>query len=161
MIRFGVAGSILLLIGSLLLGAVAQEQPKQVPSEAAQPSYVPELAELMNITQMRFSRLSYAPETGNWQLAAYEAAHLRKSYKVAVRLYPVFREVQQKKLISDATEPALDLIDKAIRTENLPEFVKAVEVLRLTCNNCHIQAGVGFIRIGSPQKVLTGPESKQ
>jgi putative ABC transport system substrate-binding protein len=40
------------------------------------------------------------------------------------------------------------------------EFVKAVEVLRLTCNNCHFQAGVGFIHVGSPHKVLTGPQPK-
>jgi len=141
------------------LVAVAQEPPKQ-STEQVQHSYVPELAELMNITQTRFSRLSYAPETGNWQLAAYEAAHLRKSYEIAVKLYPVFREVQQKKLISDATEPALDLVDKAISNRSLPEFVKAVEVLRLACNNCHFQAGVGFIHVGSPHKVLTGPQRK-
>jgi catalase len=158
MIRFSVAGSIALVTGVLLLAAVAQEQPKQPVSTEQTQSYVPELAELMNITQTRFSRLSYAPETNNWQLAAYEAAHLRKSYEIAVKLYPVFREVQQKKLISDATEPALDLIDKAISRKNLSEFVKAIEVLRLTCNQCHIYAGVGFIRIGSPQKVLTGPQ---
>ena len=154
------AGLIVLVTGAaLLLVAVAQEPPKQSTGQV-QSSYVPELAELMNITQTRFSRLSYAPETGNWPLAAYEATHLRKSYEIAVKLYPVFREVQQKKLISDATEPALDLIDKAISNRSLPEFVKAVEVLRLTCNNCHFQAGVGFIQIGSPHKVLTGPQSK-
>ena len=161
MIRFIGAGSITFLMGALLLAADAQEQPKQPPTEQAATSYVPELAELMNITQLRFSRLSYAPETNNWALAAYEAAHLRKSYEVAVKLYPVFREVQQKKLIGDATEPALDLIDKAISRQNLSDFTKAVEVLRLTCNNCHIQARVGFIEIGSPRKTLTGPQLKE
>lgn len=156
-----VAGSITTLVfWALVSAAAAQEPSKQVSTEQAQPSYVPELAELMNVTQTRFSSLSYAPETNNWQLAAYEAAHLRKSYEVAVKLYPIFREVQQKKLISEVTEPALDSIDKAISRENLSEFVKAIEVLRLTCNNCHIQAGVGFIQIGSPRKVLTGPQSK-
>jgi catalase len=156
---FRIAGTMALGTVAFLLVAVAQEPPKQ-STEQTKPSYVPELAELMNITQTRFSRLSYAPETGNWQLAAYEVAHLRKSYEVAVKLYPVFREVQQKKLISDATEPALDLVDKAISNRSLPEFVKAVEVLRLTCNNCHFQAGVGFIQVGSPHKVLTGPQPK-
>jgi hypothetical protein len=157
--RFGLAGPTGFVLGAMLLAAAAQEL-KPVPTERMQSGYVPELAELMNITQTRFSRLSYAPEANNWQLAAYEVAHLRKSYEIAVKLYPVFREVQQKKLISDATEPALDLIDKAINNRSLPEFVKAIEVLRLTCNNCHFQAGVGFIQIGSPHKVLTGPQAK-
>ena len=157
MIRSGVATAV---FGALVLSAVAQEPSKQVSTEQVQPSYIPELAELMSVTQTRFSSLSYAPETNNWQLAGYEAGHLRKSYEVAVKLYPIFGEVQQKKLISEATEPALDSIDKAISRQNLSEFVKAIEVLRLTCNNCHIQAGVGFIQIGSPRKVLTGPQSK-
>ena len=161
MTRFKVAGSIAFVTGALILAAVSQERPKQSVSTEQTQSYVPELAELMNITQTRFSRLSYAPETNNWELAAYEVAHLRRSVDVAVKLYPVFRDFQQKRLINDATTPALDLIDKAISSRNLPDFVKAVEVLRLTCNNCHIQAGVGFIRIGSPQKVLTGPQSKE
>ena len=161
MIQFRVAGSIAFVTGALALAAVAQEQSKQPVSPEQTQSYVPELAELMNITQTRFSRLSYAPETDNWELAAYEAAHLRKSYEVAVKLYPIFRDVQQKKLISDATEPALDLIDKAISRQNLSDFNKAIEVLRLTCNNCHIQARVGFIEIGSPRKSLTGPQRKE
>ena len=97
-----------MLTGALLLVAFAQEQPKQASTEQAQSSYVPELAELMNIAQARFFRLSYSPETGNWQLAEYELAHLRKTFEVATKLYPVFRDVQQKKLIHDATEPALN-----------------------------------------------------
>ena len=161
MIQFRVAGSIAFVTGALILAAaVAQEQPKQPVSAEQTQSYVPELAELMNITQTRFSRLSYAPETGNWELAAYEVAHLRRSVEIAVRLYPVFRDFQQKRLINEASTPALNSIDKAINARDLPAFVKAVEVLRLTCNNCHIQAGVGFIRVGSPAKVLTGPQSK-
>lgn len=160
MIRFLAVG-IAFVSGALMLAAIAQEPSKQASTEQAQPSYVPELAELMSITQTRFFRLSYAPENNNWQLAAYESAHLRKSYEIAVKLYPVFREVQQKKLISDATEPALDLIDKAISREDLSQFVKAVEVLRLTCNNCHFQAGVGFIQVESPRKALSGPQPKQ
>lgn len=158
MIRFNVAGLIAFVIGALGLAAVAQEQTKQpVSSEQTHLSYTPELADLMNITQTRFTRLSYAPEGGNWQLAAYESARLRKSFDIAVRLYPVFGDVKQKKLIHDATEPALDSIDKAIDSKDLASFNKAIEVLRLTCNNCHFQAKLGFILIGSPYKALTSP----
>jgi hypothetical protein len=76
MIRFLMAGLITFLTGALTLVAVAQEQPKQ-PVSKEQTSYVPELADLMTITQTRFTKLSYAPGSNNWRLAACEAAHLR------------------------------------------------------------------------------------
>jgi len=161
MIRFIGAGSITFVMGALLLAADAQEQPKQPPTEQAATSYVPELAELMNITQLRFSRLSYAPEADNWALAAYEAAHLRKNFSTAAKLYPVFRNVQQEKLIRKVTEPTLNTIDKAISSKDLPAFVSAIEILRNACNGCHVQAGADFIRIDSPRKPLTGPQAKE
>jgi hypothetical protein len=152
--------STILLTGALLLVAVAQEQPKQATTEQAQSSYVPELAELMNIAQARFFRLSYSPETGNWQLAEYELAHLRKTFEVATKFYPVFGDVHQKKLIQEATEPALNALDNAIGSEDLRRFGEALEVLRLACNNCHFQAKVGFIMVDKPRKPLSGPQPR-
>lgn len=152
--------STMLVTGALLLVAVAQEQPKHATTEQTQSSYVPELAELMNIAQARFFRLSYSPEAGNWQLAEYELAHLRKTFDVATKLYPVFGNVQQKKLIHDATEPALNALDNAIGTEDLRAFGEALEVLRLACNNCHYQAKVGFIMVDKPRKPLSGPQPR-
>ncbi len=156
MIRYQIAGLIMIITGALTLAVVAQEQPKQtVPEE--QTSYVPGLADLMTITQTRFNRLSYAPERNNWRLAAYEAAHLRATFNLAVKLYPVFGDVQQEKLVHEATEPALDKIDAFIRIKDLPRFDRAFKDLRVACNDCHRQAGVGFIEIGSPLKARTGP----
>jgi hypothetical protein len=112
--------------------------------------------DLMSITQARFSRLSYAPEHDNWKLAAYEAAHLRATFNIAVKLYPVFGDVQQGKLVREATEPALNDLDAFIRIRSLPGFVGAFKKLRVACNDCYRQAGVGFIEIGSPLKVRIG-----
>jgi hypothetical protein len=156
MIRFLMAGLIMSIAGLLTLASVAQEQPKQTaPRE--QTSYVPQLADLMVITQTRFNRLSYAPERNNWRLAAYEAAHLRATFETAVKLYPVFGDVQQAKLVHEATEPALNTIDAFIRIRDLPRFDRAFKNLRDACNDCHRQAGVGFIDIGSPLKARTSP----
>jgi hypothetical protein len=83
-----------------VLAASAQERSTS-SGFAEQRHYVPKLAELMTITQARFATLTYAPERNNWRLAAYEAAHLRKSFELAVELYPVFRGIQQAKLIAD------------------------------------------------------------
>jgi catalase len=159
MIRFIVSGLITFVTAALTLAAVAQEQPKQ-PVSTGQTSYVPELADLMSTTQARFSRLDYAPERNNWMLAAYEAARLRKTFEIAVKLYPVFGDVQQAKLVEQATEPALNAIDKAIRSMDLRRFDKAFNDLRDACNSCHEQAKVGFIEIASPMKARTGPSPR-
>jgi catalase len=151
MIRFIVVG----LITLVTLIAVAQEQPKQAVSPG-QTSYVPELADLMSTTQARFARLSYAPEKDDWELAAYEAAHLRKTFEIAIKLYPVFGDVQQAKLVHNATDPALNAVDKAITFKDLRGFNGAIKDLRNACNSCHVQAGVGFIEIGSPRKARIG-----
>jgi hypothetical protein len=151
-----------LFVCALLSVAAAQEQPKRLASnEQALVPYIPDLATIMIITQQRFSNLSYAPERNNWNLAAYEARHLRRSFDVAIKFYPVFQDIQQEKLIHDVTEPALNRIDKAITNKDLPGFVGAFEALRIACNDCHIRAKVGFIAIGSPLKALTGPQSKE
>jgi hypothetical protein len=152
--------STMVVTGALLLVAFAQEQPKQPNTEQTQSSYVPELAELMDIAQARFFRLSYSPEAGNWQLAEYELAHLRKTFDVATKFYPVFGDVQQKRLIQEATEPALNALDNAIGSEDLRGFGEALEVLRLACNNCHYQAKVGFIMVDKPRKALSGPQPR-
>ena len=128
MFRFIVSGLITFVT---TLAAAAQEQPKQ-----GQTSYVPELADLMSITQARFSRLDYAPEKNDWELAAYEAAHLRKTFKIAVKLYPVFGDVQQEKLVEEATEPALNAIGKAIRSRDLRRFDRAFKDLRADPKTC-------------------------
>ncbi len=158
MIRFLMAGLIMFIAGLLALAAsVAQEPPKQTAPKEQTTSYVPGLADLMTITQTRFNRLSYAPERNNWRLAAYEAAHLRATFNLAVKLYPVFADVQQEKLIHEATEPALNAIDKAIASKDLAGFDRAFRDLRDACNDCHRHARVGFIEIGSPLKARTGP----
>jgi catalase len=159
MTRLIVVGLITFVTGALTLAAVAQEKPKQ-PASTGQASYVPELADLMSITQERFSRLAYAPEKNDWDLAAYEAAHLRKTFDTAVKLYPVFGDVQQEKLVHEATTPALNAIDKAISSKDLRRFDTAFKDLRDACNSCHVQARVGFIEIGSPMKARTGPSPR-
>jgi hypothetical protein len=69
----------------------------------------------MNITQMRFTRLSthLKPTTGS--LPHMKPHICVGASKVAVKLYPVFGAVEQKKLLHNATDPALNSIDKALQ----------------------------------------------
>ena len=145
---------------AVALGAAFAQDNAKPRNSTDQPSYsyVPELAELMTITQTRHRKLLYAPETNNWDLASYEAAHLRKSFDVAVKFYQVFRDIQQAKLITDVTVPALDEIDKAIKARDLSAFMRSFEVVTKACNSCHQQAKVGFVKILKPYQPATGAQ---
>jgi hypothetical protein len=130
--------------GALALTASAQERPSN--------SYIPDLSDLMVITQLRHSKLSHAAEAKNWELANYEIEKLRRTFDTAVSLYPVFEDVQQAKLIVDVTHPALQAVEKAINAKDLFAFQRSFKDLTSTCNSCHRQAKRAFIVIRVPPR---------
>jgi len=133
------------------LGASAQEvsKPSPPPQEAPH-EYVPDLAALMEITQLRHFKLAFAGKVNNWELASYELAQVRKSFDAAAKFYPVLQNVQQAKLIGDVTYPALKAIDESIKAKDHAAFQKSFNDLTNACNGCHRQANVGFIVIRVP-----------
>ena len=127
----------------------AQEQPRH-PS--ASDPYVPDLSIVMTITQWRHFKLSYAVEVENWELAKYEVLQVRDALAPAAKLYPVYEDVQQEKLIAEVSKPALIAIDKAIQEKNRAAFKLSFSDLTQACNSCHQQAHLGFINIRVPTK---------
>jgi hypothetical protein len=124
----------------------AQERPGTTSS------YVPDLSIIMAVTQFRHFKLSYAAEVGNWELAQYEVAKVRDSLAAAATLYPVFESVEQAKLITEVSKPALIAIDKAVKERNRPAFKTSFNDLTNACNSCHKQASLGFIVIRVPTR---------
>ena len=144
---------------ALALAASAQERSSPLPpTQEAPHSYVPDLAEVMSITQLRHFKLSYAAEVDNWELANYEVAQVRKIFDAAAKLYPVFQDVQQAKLIADVSEPALKEIEKSIKAKDRNAFKKSFIVLTNACNSCHQQANISFVVIRVP---TSSPYSNQ
>ena len=127
----------------------AQEQSKKT-GIAVQEHYIPDLGVVMSVTQFRHFKLSYAVEVENWPLAQYEAGQVRDSLTTAAKLYPVYENVEQAKLIMEVSKPALIAIDKAIKEKNRNTFKAAFNDLTLACNSCHQQANLGFIVIRVP-----------
>jgi hypothetical protein len=136
---------------ALALTASAQEQSRpSLPTQQAPDSYVPDLGELMTVTQLRHFKLSYAAELNNWELANYEVAQVRKSFDAAAKFYPVLQNVQQAKLIADVSEPALKAIEKSINAKDRAAFEISFNDLTSACNSCHQQANIGFVVIRVP-----------
>ncbi len=136
---------------ALALTASAQEQSRlPPPTQQAPYSYVPDLGELMTVTQLRHFKLSYAAELNNWELANYEVAQVRKSFDAAAKFYPVLQNVRQVKLIADVSEPALKAIEKSIKAKDRAAFEISFNDLTSACNSCHQQANIGFVVIRVP-----------
>ncbi|MFO1088136.1 MAG: hypothetical protein U1E46_00995 [Hyphomicrobiales bacterium] len=121
-----------------------------VPARALEDYSKPTLSEIMTITQLRHFKLSYAGRATNWELAEYELGKMRRAFDAAAQLYPVFKSVEQAKLIDSTTKPALESIEKAIQQKDRPAFKRAFRSLTDACNACHKAAGLAFIVIRVP-----------
>jgi hypothetical protein len=128
------------------------------PAENSQQSYVPSLALMMTVTQLRHFKLWYAGEVDNWDLAKYELAQIKESIQDAVRLFPTLPAADMTVM----TDPVEEL-ERAIDAGNRAKFSQAYEKLTAVCNSCHKNVGVGFIvmRIPRLSPIMTSPFSDQ
>lgn len=134
---------------AIAVGAYAQQPQAQTPEPQHQP-YIPDLSDIMETTQLRHFKLGYAGVVKNWSLANYELQQITKSFDNAARYYPKFDDVNQSKLISDISTPALKEVGDAIKARDSDVFSRAFAKLTTACNSCHRVAHVGFIVIRVP-----------
>jgi len=137
-----------------LFAAAAQgQQPGTPQPQTVEPqnhSYVPDLGDIMETTQLRHFKLSFAGHETNWKLANYELSQIRKSFDEAAKFYPDFANVALAKLIAEISEPALKQVGDSISAEDSAAFSRAFGKLTDACNSCHQAAGFGFIAIRVP-----------
>jgi hypothetical protein len=60
--------------------------------EPAPPAFTPGLGEIMTLTQMRHSKLWFAGQASNWQLATYELDEIREGLKDAATFHPTHKD---------------------------------------------------------------------
>ena len=72
-----------------LFAAGTQAQQKALPTGGPQNrSYVPDLGDIMETTQLRHFKLYFAGHLKNWKLANYELSQIEKSFDQAAKFYP-------------------------------------------------------------------------
>lgn len=150
--RFPLIAIVMSSIG-LFAAAASAQQPSAPQAPASEPhnnSYVPDLGDIMETTQLRHFKLSYAGSVKNWNLANYELAQIKASLENAARFYPDFANIALAKLIKDISEPALAQVGESIKTGNSAAFARAFDKLTQACNSCHQAAGFSFIVIRVP-----------
>jgi hypothetical protein len=107
-------------------------------------SYVPRLADLMVVIQIRHAKLFYAVKARNWPLADYELEQLVGTLVEAGRYYP---NTTPPMTLAEQTRASLS---ETIRTKNEAKFDQAFDEMNAGCNRCHGAADRAFIVIRRP-----------
>jgi len=123
-------------------------------STAALEGYIPGLGEFMTATQMRHSKLWFAGQAGNWDLAAYELDEIREGFEDITRFHPTHHgsPVPIREILPKLMAAPLARLQMAISSQNLEKFDKAFDSLTASCNACHQAENFGF-------NVITRPSS--
>lgn len=117
-------------------------------------SYKPGFGDFMGSIQTHHSKLWFAGQNENWDLADFEIHELEEAIE-DIQKYQSHREETQ--LITLLTAP-LDSIDKAIEEKDSESFKRNFISLTNTCNKCHIEVGFQFNVVKIPD---TSPFSNQ
>lgn len=137
----------LALYAGLVLTACGGE-PRSAPEQV----FTPGLGEIMAQTAMRHTKLWFAGQAQNWQLAAYELDELREGFADAATFHPTHKTVPQPipQLLAKYTDPPLAALDLAVNSRDAAAFAKSFQELTDGCNACHAATEFGFNRVITP-----------
>ncbi len=96
-------------------------------------SYKPGFGEFMSSIQAHHSKLWFAGQSENWQLADFEIHEIMEAIE-DIRTFQTDRE--ESNLIYMIDQP-LDSVNRAIEGKNKALFKTAYTSLTNTCNSCH------------------------
>ena len=144
-----------ILIVSLAFGSTAmltacanhQNQPD------LKTQFVPGLGEIMAQSAARHSKLWFAGQAKNWDLAAYEIDELREGFADAGKYHPSHKDIRQPipDLITTYMNRPLALLEQAIKDKNPKAFTENYDKLTNACNTCHQSTEFGFNVVTRPR----------
>jgi hypothetical protein len=146
--------AVVALVGAIMLPAAhGQPMPSHGAgdkSDSAKGAYSPGLGEIMSLQQMRHSKLWFAGNARNWELAGYELDELKEGFDDAAKLFPMINDVSIAQVISAITSVQLPELGNSISARDRAKFSSAFDKLTATCNACHQTTKHGFIVIQRP-----------
>ncbi len=119
-------------------------------ARAEDQSYVPDLGDLMEVTQLRHFKLWYAGRSKNWALASYEVGQIRKSFEAAAKYYPKFAGSDIAEMIRSESYGPLDGLKAAIERHDSADFGSEFKKLTDACNECHRATKFDFLKVRVP-----------
>lgn len=116
-------------------------------------SVTPDVGQTMLSIQLHFSKLYFAAEARNWDLARFEREEIIEDLDTVVALKPEDNGVSLAGIIGAFTNSSsgpLASLKDAIDVSDRPLFRKAYQDCIVTCNACHQSTGRPFIVITIP-----------
>jgi len=115
-------------------------------------AYTPGLGEIMTLQQMRHTKLWFAGQAENWDLADYEIKELREGFDDVVKFHPTHEEspVAPKDAIPRIITVPVDDLQGAIIKKDKKDFVEKYDALTKACNDCHQATDFGFNVVQRP-----------
>ena len=116
--------------------------------------YTPGLGETMTLQQMRHSKLWFAGQASNWDLAAYELKELREGFDDVVKFHPMQDGalVTVPQLIPNMMDAPLEALDEIIAAKDSTRFVVGFDELTNACNGCHESTDCDFNVVQRPSQ---------
>jgi hypothetical protein len=135
-------------LAALLL--VAASSCNRQPPE----TYAPGLGEIMTLQQMRHSKLFFAGQANNWELAAYELKELQEGFDDVVKFHPTHENVPEplSALVPSMIDGPLKELDDIITAKDRGRFFTGFDELTKACNGCHQAANFGFNVVERPSQ---------
>jgi len=110
--------------------------------------YKPGFGKLMSTVQAHHAKLWYAGENENWKLAEFEVHEIEETFEEIVELRGDQHNAAE--LVPELIDPLLKNVEEAAQNQELIAFNRDYQQLTSGCNDCHLEAGVEFIRIQIP-----------
>lgn len=109
-------------------------------SQKVSETYTPGMGEFMGSIQTHHSKLWFAGQNQNWQLANFEVHEMTEALE-NIQKYNSYRT--EAKYLNILTTP-LKKITIAIENKNMADFKNSFVLITNTCNACHKATGFGY-----------------
>ncbi|MBV8792557.1 MAG: hypothetical protein JO205_05075 [Pseudolabrys sp.] len=144
---------------------MAQDKPDAKMPDAAKPTaseqqandkpepgktYVPGIEQFMNVIQTEHTKLWFAAQAKNWDLAAYNLGEIKELLGDVQDLYPKFKSLPFADMTDAVVTGPIGELEKAVDAKDGKKFAAAYDNLVTACNGCHEGTQMGFVVIQRP-----------
>lgn len=112
-------------------------------------TYKPGFGDFMSSIQAHHTKLWFAGQNENWDLADFEIHELEEAIEDIQKFHAGRKETELIGMIL----PALDSVEVAIEKKDPVAFKRSYNLLTNTCNTCHKQTDHGFVVIKLPESL--------
>lgn len=111
-----------------------------------------ELAVSMSHFQRYADKLYFAGVKQNWPLADFYLHEIEETAEEIEKAKVIDDGINVSEHIGLMLKPAIETLEKTVKSQNAPNFDKDYRLLVASCNNCHAATKHEFVQITVPEK---------